>query len=102
MIECSTHASPSSSESFWFDLLFLVALAPCDLDEAFGVVPTLLVDASFRFAADAPADEGEETGFVVGAVVGLVPSSSEESPPARASSSASKSAIAPVDEGCCN
>ena len=55
----------------------------------FGTELTLLVDNSVGFAVDVLADDGGETGLA-GVVVGMVGSSSEESPPARASNSASR------------
>lgn len=87
----TTYASPSSSDSFI--LLFFEALtAPYDLEGIFGAELTLLVVTSLRFVADVPADDGGEAGLAV-LLVGLVDSSSEESPPARASNSASRSVM---------
>lgn len=86
-----TYASPSSSDSFL--LFFFEALAaPWDLDVVFSAELTLLADDSLRFAVEVLADDGRETGLTV-VVGGLVDSSSEESPPARASNSASRSAM---------
>lgn len=64
-------------------------MLPCGLDEAFNVELTLRVDGSFILMLD--GEEGE--GCLVALAIGLVSPSSDESPPARASSSASRSAI---------
>lgn len=64
-------------------------MLPCDLDEVFNVEVALLVYASFILVVD--GKDGESG--VVALAFGLVSSSSDESPPARASNSASRSAI---------
>lgn len=64
-------------------------MLPCGLDEVFNVELTLPVDGSFILMLD--GEEGESC--LVALAIGLVSSSSDESPPARASNSASRSAI---------
>lgn len=64
-------------------------MLPCGLDEVFNVELALPVDASFILILD--GKEGESC--FVALAFGLVSSSSDESPPARASNSASRSAI---------
>lgn len=64
-------------------------MLPCGRDEVFNVGLALPVDASFMLMLD--GKEGESG--VVALAFGLVSSSSDESPPARASNSASRSAI---------
>ncbi len=78
-------------------MLLLAVFEPArDCEGIFGVELTLLVDGSFTFASEVLEGECGETGLAA-EVVGLVTSSSEESPPARASNSASRSAILRVD-----
>lgn len=64
-------------------------MLPCGLDEVFNVELALPGDASFILILD--GKEGESC--FVALAFGLVSSSSDESPPARASNSASRSAI---------
>ena len=66
-------------------------MPPSNLAEVLGAVLDLLADVSFGFTIEVPTEEGGDTGLAV--VVFGCASSSEESPPARASSSASRSAI---------
>lgn len=85
------YASPSSSESSFRPLSGLVAL-PFTLAVPFGAMLDLVAEVSLTLVVEGLADEDGEAISAV-TVVGLDVSSSEESSPASASSSASRSAI---------
>lgn len=83
-----TYASPSSESSF-------LAFLPRDpllgaLEDIFCATPRLIDEA--LLPCEGP-EEAVGDGALLAMVAGLEPSSSEESPPAKAKSAASKSAI---------
>lgn len=84
-----TYASPSS-ESALLVLLERAALADA-LAETFCATPRLFGEASLL--GDGLEEGASEGDLLLVLLAGLEPSSSEESPPAKARSSASKSAI---------
>lgn len=91
-----TYASPSSSESFALAFLVLLLEAPVPLVIFFGPLVLFLSEDSLTLGVDEGLGEGEEMGLA-SVSEGLTPSSSESSP-ARARSSASRSAIVAWDD----
>lgn len=85
--DARTYASPSSESAL---LALLERAAPADaLAETFCATPRLFGEALLL----GDGLEGASEGDLLVLLAGLEPSSSEESPPAKARSSASKSAI---------
>lgn len=87
-VTSETYASPSSESGF---LAFLLREPPViPFEESFCATPRLFDDV--LLVVDGPGEEEGEGGLLA-VIVGLEPSSSEESPPANARRAASKSAM---------